>query len=292
MSAAPLIISLTAIPSRFDKLGPTLESLLTQTARVEEIRLNIPHRYRRFPEYEGMPPDVPKGVRIVRPEEDLGPATKVLFATRDLRGTDTRVLFCDDDRFYPPNWAAQHLQCHADHPEAAVCCLGFGVEDYGFSPGRRPGPLATVRTKRSDWNYRRKRLIQKLKAPRRQSIAEKPPRRLFKKSGYTDIFCGVGGVVVRPHWFSDDAYDIPSVLWTVDDVWLSGHLTASGRSVWVNSEMFFPRPTEAELTDALMRSTIEGHGRREANSTAIRYMRDTYGIWGGLQSSDEAHSTA
>ena len=50
----PVIISLSTIPSRFDKIGPTLESLLAQSAKIDEIRIYIPKSYLRFPEYDGV----------------------------------------------------------------------------------------------------------------------------------------------------------------------------------------------------------------------------------------------
>jgi hypothetical protein len=48
------------------------------------------------------------------------------------------------------------------------------------------------------------------------------------KSGYIDILEGWDGVVVRPEFFDDFAWQIPDILWTVDDVWLSGCLERQG----------------------------------------------------------------
>jgi len=48
------------------------------------------------------------------------------------------------------------------------------------------------------------------------------------KSGYIDILEGWGGVVFRPEFFDDFAWQIPDILWTVDDVWLSGCLERQG----------------------------------------------------------------
>ncbi len=82
------IVSLTAIPPRFRYLGPVLENIIAQTALIDKIRLYLPKRFRRFPEYKGEMPDVPKGVRVIQTDDDLGPASKVLFAVDDLRGVD------------------------------------------------------------------------------------------------------------------------------------------------------------------------------------------------------------
>ena len=75
-----LVVSLTTIPPRFPYLMQSLPHLLAQTAKIDEIRLYVPKTYRRFPDYDGTLPDVPKGIRVIQPDEDLGPASKVLFA--------------------------------------------------------------------------------------------------------------------------------------------------------------------------------------------------------------------
>ena len=73
------IISLSTIPARFSKIYPVLENLQARTLKIDEIRLYVPRKFRRFPDYGGELPDVPKGVRILRADEDLGPVSKVLF---------------------------------------------------------------------------------------------------------------------------------------------------------------------------------------------------------------------
>ena len=66
-----LIISLSAIPARFPKIGPILDSLVNQTAQVDKILLYIPNSYRRFPDWDGSLPDVPEGVEIRRTDDDI-----------------------------------------------------------------------------------------------------------------------------------------------------------------------------------------------------------------------------
>lgn len=140
-----LVVSLSSIPPRFDKLEPVLNALLAQTAKIDEIRLYLPKTYRRFPDYDGSLPDVPRGVRIMRPNDDLGPASKVL--------------------------------------------------------------------------------------------------------------------------------------WTVDDIWLSGHMERKGVPIWCLSG--FEQPPKIAGTDesGLFDAVIDGAGRAEANLACVRYMQDTYGIW-------------
>ena len=52
-----LVVTLTSIPTRFDKITPTLRDLLKQTADIAEIRLYISRKYRRFPDSKFDPPN-------------------------------------------------------------------------------------------------------------------------------------------------------------------------------------------------------------------------------------------
>ena len=105
-----LVLSLSSIPSRFSGLEPVLDSIAGQSAKIDEIRLYIPKKFRRFPDYDGSLPQVPKNVRIIQPEEDLGPASKVLFAAADLKGTDCDIIYCDDDMIFEADRFARILQ--------------------------------------------------------------------------------------------------------------------------------------------------------------------------------------
>lgn len=97
----PYAISLTSIPPRFDLLRPVLTALLAQDPAADEVILTLPRRYHRYPGAVS-PPDLPKGVRLLWTETDLGPAIKALPAARLLSGTGKRLLYCDDDWMYPP----------------------------------------------------------------------------------------------------------------------------------------------------------------------------------------------
>src|SRR6056297_3971663 len=112
------IISLTAIPGRFAGLGPTLESLTAQGA--DQVWLNIPRTYRRFPDWDGSLPSVPAGVSIRLCDIDLGPATKILPAAYALRGQDAQILFCDDDCIVPRGWAKRLFAIQARRRDQAV----------------------------------------------------------------------------------------------------------------------------------------------------------------------------
>ncbi len=278
------VISLSSIPPRFDKIGPTLETLLAQKADIEAIRLYVPHVYRRFPDYDGAAPSVPKGVEVIRPEADLGPASKVLFCARDLRGTGKRILFCDDDRHYPVDWAQALISEAALYPDRAICLQGRRISKLGFAEPTLllDAPRATEAPRRLLDSYRRARIKQQIGdfVLRRQT--PKPTKAAYAKSGMVDYFCGFQGVIVCADWFDDAAFKIPDIIWAVDDVWLSGHVLRKGIPIWakvVPPSLLPPVRTEVHLTNSLVTAVIDDHARDDADRACVRYMQDTYGIW-------------
>lgn len=275
-----LIVSLSSIPSRFKLLEPTLNCLLEQDAPVDHIQLYIPQRYRRFPDWDGTLPDVPKGVEIVRCEEDLGPATKVLFAARDHRGQDVDILLCDDDRRYKRHWAQTYVDARREHPDCCLAIAGFEADRYGQSQMKnRLQPRARKRSRALDLKFQAKMVWEFLFPPVERRYLREPVRRLFRQSGYADCFEGFAGAMVRPEFFDDEAFDIPPVVWTVDDVWLSGHLARMGVPIWIIADQFDTQHTPAGISDALYLSEIEGADRDAANMRCIAYFQEKYGIW-------------
>ncbi|PTE14320.1 hypothetical protein [Pseudogemmobacter blasticus] len=269
-----LILSLTTVPPRFAYVHENLAALKQQTARIEAINLYIPRRYRRFDYDPAQLPKLPEGVTLRLIDEDLGPATKVLPACRDYRGQDVRILFCDDDKVYDPGWAQRFVEAGADQPGCVICEEGglldtpFYAHDGWQSPRQ---PKAGYR--RKDLGYRLRRAL---------SLGRWKPSKAMT-SGYVDILEGWGGVMVRPDDFDDAAYDIPDVLWTVDDVWLSGCLERRGIPIWLNvRDKVRSKGSSNEVKEAALRNFVyQGHDRISANRACIRYFRETYGIWGG-----------
>lgn len=269
-----LIISLTTIPPRFPFIHENLAALRAQTADVAAINLYIPRKYRRFDYNLADLPEMPDGVTLHLIDEDLGPATKVLPACRDYMGQDVQILFCDDDRLYDPFWARRFIDAAAEKPESVICEAGSLIgtlpySDDGWQSERHPKP-----------DYRKKDLHYRLK--RAFSFGYwKPAREL--SSGYVDILEGCGGVLVRPEFFDESTFDIPDLLWTVDDVWLSGCLERQGISIWLNTKEKVRTKSNAHAVkeSALMDFVYQGHDRLSANQACIQYFRRTAGIWGG-----------
>ncbi len=278
------IISLSTIPPRFGQIGPVLASLLAQRVRAEEIRLYVPRRYRRFPGYAGQLPDVPDGVTIVQVDDDLGPATKVLYAARDLRGQSVDILYCDDDHVYLPGWSARLLQARAVHPEAAVTSssrsvVSLTLPEYDAKPMPRVIPAPPLREQA--WGQVRRLWSER---PRRDPAALVlwPQCRFVRRAGYADIAEGFCGVAIRPDFLDEAAFDVPSVLWSVDDIWLSGMMARREIPIWALAGKTQSRLiVSVSSHHPLYAVKVEGQGRRAANLACARYLQKTYGIWGG-----------
>jgi hypothetical protein len=279
------VITLSSIPPRFGQLGPALRALRAQSSRPEAIELYIPQSYRRFPQWGGGLPEVPDGVTIVRIEEDFGPATKVLPAARAYRGQDVELLFVDDDILFRPDWAALCLGLRKTHPNAVVCGAAATVRRFGRDWSEtRPQPRAVPAPdgNRQLGYHLRQLARQALPFPKAGPILTTPYRKL-DRSGYAEIALGFGGVLLRPEFLDDVAFVLPPVLWTVDDVWLSGHLTRRGIPIWADQTLDKGRTVlEVSRQQALFHAKIEGADRDAANLACIDYFRRTYGIWGGV----------
>jgi len=274
-----LIVTLSSIPARFEKIGLVLESLASQTA-ADHIYLYIPKEYRRFPDWDGTLPKVPQRIEIRRTPDDFGPATKVLCAAREYRGQDVDILFCDDDHIYAPGWAQSFLDIKRNHPGCAISQGGWQTSAYADSRDERNlKPRAQRRWRATDIDFQLRYLWQDIRAGSARRDLTAPPRRVFKRSGYVDVFEGYAGVLVQPDMFDDAFYDIPPVLWGVDDVWLSGMLTLRGIPIWLQGGILDPQQAESERHAPLAKSVIDGANRRTANHDGVLYFRENFGIW-------------
>lgn len=266
------LISLTSIPPRFNSLGETLESLVAQNA-ADAIRLYVPSAYRRFPDWDGALPKVPSGVEIRRIDVDYGPATKVLCAVGELRGHNAQILFCDDDGTHVEGWADRLFAEQAKRPTMAVATWGRNVQGYLPTPAKflRTPRVASIPLER-DWRYRSERVLQKL-------FGYQPVKRPTYVEGFADVFFGVGGVVVRPEFFDDTAFDIPPVAWMVDDVWLSAMLAKNSVPIYCPLRLPMPIETYAAFNSALLDVTHDDSDRQRMNRETAQYCRDKLGIW-------------
>lgn len=262
------IISLTTIPPRMGDLGPTLESLRNQTAQIDTIILWLPHRYRRAEFSQVALPDLPSGVEVRGCDHDFGPATKILPAVRAFQGEDVRILYCDDDRIYHPDWAERMLVESDRFPDDCICEAGEKVE------------AAVLRAFVGTWMHR---LATKATFGLFARYHHRRIRSLDPGHGLVDIAKGYGGVLVRPRFLPASAFEIPDLLWTVDDFWLSGQMAINGVKIRKVALLENSTKTKTAEISALVDLVHEGHDRDAANLKCIRYFQTRHGIWGGVR---------
>ena len=275
-----VVVSLSSIPPRFSNLGKTLKCLLDQVNPADEIQLYLPRSYRRFPEHSFFLPEVPEGITVKIVDHDLGPATKVLYCAKAHWGTKTRIVYCDDDRLPDRTWLKRFIEVSKKNPDKAIASSGWHLNRYGINNSITRFPRAIKKGINSQIEYVGKRICQKLKESVYQKSFQKPSRVLnFRKSGYIDIAEGYGGVSIKPDFFDEESFDIPPVLWTVDDIWLSGILECRGIGIWVENKIRIPVRNDNSNIESLAGSTIDRLRPNSASKYGIEYFQKNFSIW-------------
>jgi hypothetical protein len=270
----PTIVSLTTIPPRFPHLPRKLASLLKQSVPASAIELYIPKAYRRFPGEVPKLPPLPEGVTVVTVDRDFGPGTKLLPALEKWHGQDVDILICDDDRLQDRDWIKRLTYSRGSRPNDIICERGWSISDrFGIVQSQILMPRA-IQSKRQGrtLSYRLKRML--------SFGLHHPKRSLYEMGGYVDVFEGFLGALIPSGAMPAIAWSIPDVLWTVDDVWLSGMAKLNGVGVWAHS---IPRPIHSngfwDKVAALTNFVEQGKDREKADRMCVEYMRQNHGVW-------------
>jgi hypothetical protein len=270
----PIIISMTAIPPRFPNLPRKVASLINQSVKADAIEIYIPRKYKRFSHISAELPPLPPEVRIVHVNNDYGPATKLLPALERYRNEDVDILLCDDDKLQDRRWVERLSKCRLSRPNDIICEKGWNIKEMlQIEPKIKFTPRAQLSPKKGKTvGY---------KILRAMGLGFFHPNcKRYQHPGYIDIFAGFSGALVKSGSLPNDAWDIPEIIWTVDDVWLSGMAAKNGVGIWVHAE---PRPiyrdTKWDKKEALKNFEYEGADREKANRMCVEYMREKYNIW-------------
>lgn len=270
-----LVVTLTSIPPRYQNLPSRFRAIENQTRRPDRVQLTLPRQYRRFPGERPSLPPLPEWVEVVDCDEDHGPATKLLPAVHRWLGTPTDLLVCDDDRRQDNRWIERLDTARKQRPADIVCERGWNILDRFGLEQRDP------KLPRAQQNARGGRTVS-YKLLRAVSIGRlHPARRLFDQAGYVDVLEGFLGAIIPVEAIPiTRAFDIPGVLWTVDDVWISGMAASNGVGVWVHD---IPRPVYSDgafdRVHALRQYVEDGIGREAADQLAVEYLRNVVGVW-------------
>lgn len=125
-----ITLALTSIPPRFATLPDRLGALLAQCP--DRLCLTLPHRYHRFPDWDGALPPLPSGVTVLR-GDDHGPASKFTAAIRTIPGDDLLIL--DDDCTYHSGWLDAFRAARAAEPGTAIAASHFDSARLGLPSG-------------------------------------------------------------------------------------------------------------------------------------------------------------
>jgi len=269
-----IIVSLSTIPSRYDDLNLTLDSLLNQTLKPDKIEVYIPASYNRFPDWDKEPPSLPKGVDLVRCNTDYGPATKVLPAIEKYKSENPIIIYCDDDRVYHPKWVESFVKAHKKRP-------GHAIANHGWVITKKPIRKRFIKVKTAfDLIYRIKRLYQTFHNLLSDHKKPKPERSWrFLKGGLVDVMEGYGGCLIKPSMFDSSVFEMPKLALLHDDIWLSGKLAQKGVEIWLNPKGRVIMIQEHMVNDPLNEAIFDNLDRDELVNKLVAYMSETFDIW-------------
>jgi hypothetical protein len=96
---------MSTIPSRIKRISEIISNIEKQTLKPNKIYLNIPYKYRRFPNEIVNDDDIKnltyKNLEVIRCK-DFGPGTKIMGSIKKVRDYDC-VIILDDDHIYDKN---------------------------------------------------------------------------------------------------------------------------------------------------------------------------------------------
>lgn len=259
-----IIVSLTTIPNRIKYLQPVVDSILDQTVKPDVIKLYIPKEYKKRSLGMIDMDELPKGCEVVYLDEDDGPATKILPALKEYQGKDVSIVYCDDDKIYNKNWIKRLTDKSKENPHDCIIEEGshLGWNMFKFWEGNHM------------FKYRFLRIV---------SLGFWHPKNKLpkKNSKYYDIAEGHGGVLVKPYFFPSEVFDIPDIMWSVDDIWLSGMMTVHGTKIQrtVKTKAEKSVPINIKKDQPLNLYSYKGYDRGAADCLCAKYFIDNYGIW-------------
>ena len=120
-----VVASYTTLPSRYEVLQQSLQSIKFQTHKVDAIYLSIPKISRRLNKsYPPLPDEITKVCTVVYSDVDYGPLTKIYGALMSETYPDTIIISCDDDVLFEANHIEKLLEHYIKCPGTVICGTG------------------------------------------------------------------------------------------------------------------------------------------------------------------------
>jgi len=143
MTVADLMVSLTTIPSRIDRVHVTIESILRQTVRPVRVALWLTAK--QFPDLDKLPLSLQRqrkrGLEIYQCDTDW-PHQKLLPSL--VKWPDATIVTADDDLIYPVDWLRNLYCVHREIPDTVVCRRArvMGLDSSGALTKYESWPLS------------------------------------------------------------------------------------------------------------------------------------------------------
>lgn len=120
-----IVGSLTTMPHQYDKVNRTLDSLISQTYKLDKIYLSLPEISRRLgTKYPPVPKEISDKCSIIRCE-DMGPITKISGGLLSEQDPDTVIITFDNDMVYPDSMVEKLIENHKKYPNSAIGSAGM-----------------------------------------------------------------------------------------------------------------------------------------------------------------------
>lgn len=186
-----IVISLTSFPKRINTIWLTIETLLRQSVKPDEVILWLADS--QFNGLDSLPENLlrlQKRGLTIRFCDDLRSHKKYYYALQE--HPEDLVILADDDLFYPKDTVKQLLEMHKQWPED-ICCMSAQV----ISPNFTSMP--------SQWRN------------------PKPEEHNWQHSNQIQAYTG-SGTLIPPHALDSNAFDqsaIRELCPYADDLWIT-----------------------------------------------------------------------
>jgi hypothetical protein len=146
-----IVVSFTTSPTRINKCGPMINSILDQTRKPDLFLLNIPEQFARTGETYIVPKYIRKSLTVNRIAVDYGPATKIVPTVLYLREhadiydpEHTRIIYLDDDIAYPKKMVETYERMIPHNDNNVWTSTGFDFVNMHLDGKRGHKDTATI----------------------------------------------------------------------------------------------------------------------------------------------------
>ncbi len=188
-----IIASLTSYPKRIDTVGKTIQSIMDQYLKADQVWLVLSKQ--QFPSLENdLPDDLlklrDKGLVIKWVEEDLKPHKKYFYVMEEK--PKSIIITFDDDVIYDKDIISTLYESYLENPTCVSCMRAHRLT-------MKKGKI----NKYQDW--------------------VREDNSLYRKATHYAVATGVGGVLYPPNAFGEKAFDKSFIIdncVNADDLWL------------------------------------------------------------------------